>query len=168
MSGSSAAQRSLDPRRLPNHRDRLVRAAVVMTGSLHDADDLVQETYVRVLRRPRLLHHTDDLGYLMRTMRNTWLNQCRSRRAEARAVEESAAMLERGEDPDPMLAVEVRALLEALAQLPDIHRDAIAAVDVLGLSYKQAARALRTREGTLMSRLFRARVRLGELLGWME
>jgi RNA polymerase sigma-70 factor (ECF subfamily) len=158
------ATRRLDRCRLGDQRERLVRAAMVMTGSRHDAEDLVQETFVRVMRRPRPLRNADDLGYLMRTLRNTWLNQCRTRRAEARAVEESAALLERGDEPDPLLAVEVHALLEALAELPDIHRDAIAAVDVLGLSYKQAARALRTREGTLMSRLFRARVRLGEVL----
>ncbi len=72
-----------------------MHAAVRMTGSRHDAEDLMQETYVRVMRRPRLLRNADDLGYLMRTLRNTWLNQCRSRGAEARAVEESAAMLER-------------------------------------------------------------------------
>jgi RNA polymerase sigma-70 factor, ECF subfamily len=162
------AQRELECGRLPDQRDRLVCAAMMMTGSRHDAEDLVQETYVRVMRRPRLLRSADDLGYLMRTMRNTWLNQCRRQRAEARAVVETAAVLERAGEPDLLLAVEVHALLAALAELPEIHRDAIAAVDVLGLSYRQAARALRTREGTLMSRLFRARVRLGELLGAAE
>jgi RNA polymerase sigma-70 factor (ECF subfamily) len=153
---------------LPDHRERLVRAAVVMTGSRHDAEDLVQETLERVMRRPRLLRNGDDIGYLMRTMRNAWLNHCRRRRAEALAVEETAAMLERGDAPDPLETVHVRALLEAIAELPAIYREAITAVDVLGLSYKQAARALHTREGTLMSRLFRARLRLAEGLGWAE
>jgi RNA polymerase sigma-70 factor, ECF subfamily len=161
-------QRQLDWRRLPDHRERLMRAAVVMTGSTHDAEDLVQETLERVMRRPRLVRNADDVGYLMRTMRNAWLNQGRRRRAEARAVKETAAMLERGDAPDPLEAVHVRALLEAVAQLPEIYREAIAAVDVLGLSYKQAARALHTREGTLMSRLFRARLQAAERLGWAE
>ena len=52
-----------------------------------------------------------------------------------------------------------------MSALPPIYRDVIAAVDVLGLSYKEAAKALRTREGTVMSRLFRARVHVGEALG---
>jgi RNA polymerase sigma-70 factor (ECF subfamily) len=159
-----SAGHPLDPRRLPGHRDRLMRTALVLTRSRHDAEDLVQETYVRVMRRPRLLRHTNDLGYLMRTMRNLWLNQVRSRQAEACAVERSAALLERAAAPDPLATVEAHALLDALADLPRIHREAITAVDVLGLSYKQAARALRTREGTLMSRLYRARVQLGDLL----
>ncbi|HEX6027112.1 MAG TPA: sigma factor-like helix-turn-helix DNA-binding protein, partial [Solirubrobacter sp.] len=84
---------------------------------------------------------------------------------EARAVEESARILERAPEPDPLLSVEARALLDAVSELPPIYRDAIAAVDVLGLSYKDAAKALRTREGTIMSRLFRARVHVGEALG---
>ena len=61
--------------------------------------------------------------------------------------------------------MEAHALLKAVSELPPIYRDAIAAVDVLGLSYKDAARALRTREGTIMSRLFRARVHVGKALG---
>ncbi len=164
-SGVPTADHELDRERLPEHLDRLYRTAVVMTGSRQDAEDLVQETYVRVLRRPRFLRNDDDLAYLMRTMRNAWLNIRRGRGAEARAVEESARLLERAPEPDPLLSVEAHALLEAVSELPPIYRDAIAAVDVLGLSYKDAAKALRTREGTIMSRLFRARVHVGEALG---
>jgi RNA polymerase sigma-70 factor (ECF subfamily) len=164
-SGVPTADHELDRERLPQHLDRLFRTAVVMTGSRQDAEDLVQETYERVLRRPRFLRNDDDLAYLMRTMRNAWLNIRRGRGAEARAVEESARILERAPEPDPLLSVEARALLEAVSELPPIYRDAIAAVDVLGLSYKDAAKALRTREGTIMSRLFRARVHVGEALG---
>ena len=163
-SGVPTADHELDRERLPQHRDRLFRTAVVMTGSRQDAEDLVQETYVRVLRRPRFLRNDDDLAYLMRTMRNAWLNIRRGRGAERRAVEESARLLERAPEPDPLLSVEVHALLEAVSELPPIYRDAIAAVDVLGLSYKDAAKALRTREGTIMSRLFRARVHVGKAL----
>lgn len=48
----------------------------------------------------------------------------------------------------------------AIARLPDDFRDVIVAVDVAGLSYKEAAKALRVREGTVMSRLSRARDRV--------
>jgi RNA polymerase sigma-70 factor (ECF subfamily) len=162
---AAAVGAPLDADRLPQHLDRLFRAAVVMTGSRQEAEDLVQETCVRVLRRPRFLRKDDDLAYLMRAMRNAWLNIRRGRGAEARALQETAVMLERSPAPDPMLSVEAHALLAAVSELPPIYRDVIAAVDVLGLSYKEAAKALRTREGTVMSRLFRARVHVGDALG---
>ena len=50
-SGVPTADHQLDRERLPQHRDRLFRTAIVMTGSRQDAEDLVQETYVRVLRQ---------------------------------------------------------------------------------------------------------------------
>jgi RNA polymerase sigma-70 factor, ECF subfamily len=157
--------RPLDTERLPQHRERLFRAAVMMTGSRDEADDLVQETYVRVMRRPRFVRREEDIPYLMRTMRNTWLNIRRRRGAEARAIEATAATIDRLPEPDPLLSLEARDLLEAVSELSPAHRDVIVAVDVLGLSYKEAARALRTREGTVMSRLFRARLNVGRALG---
>ena len=56
-------------------------------GSREDAEDLVQETYARVLGRPRLLRNEDDLGYLLRALRNTFLNQ---KRAESRRLRPDA------------------------------------------------------------------------------
>ena len=57
----------------------------------------------------------------------------------------------------PQAALEARELYAAVAGLPDDFRDVLVAVDVAGLSYKEAAKALRVREGTVMSRLYRAR-----------
>jgi RNA polymerase sigma-70 factor, ECF subfamily len=155
----------LEPERLPLHLDRLRRTALGLTGSREDAEDLVQETYLRVMRRPRRLHADSEIGYLLRTMRNTWLNVVRRRGAERLALEASAALLERRAEHDPLTRVEARALLAAMSELSPLHRDVLAAVDVLGLSYKQTAGALRTREGTVMSRLSRARSELGRRLG---
>jgi RNA polymerase sigma-70 factor (ECF subfamily) len=155
----------LDTTQLPQHLDRLYRAALAMTGSREDAEDLVQETCARVMRRPRFVRKDNDLIYLMRTMRNTWLNVRRGRGAEAKAIEETGTLAERLPRADPLISVEVRALLSAVAELPPIHRSVIVAVDVLGLSYKEAAKALGTREGTIMSRLFRARVQVARALG---
>ena len=58
---------------------------------------------------------------------------------------------------DPQAAYEAHELYAAVAALPDDFRDVLVAVDVAGLSYKEAARALRVREGTVMSRLHRGR-----------
>src|SRR5437868_1567101 len=72
------APRRLDPERVVEHLPRLYRAARAWTRSREDAEDLVQETYARVLARPRLIRNEDDLGYLLRALRNTFLNQKRS------------------------------------------------------------------------------------------
>ena len=78
--GDRPMERPLDPARLGDHFDRLYRAAWALSGSREDAEDLVQETYARVLARPRLLRNEDDLGYLLRALRNTFLNEKRSER----------------------------------------------------------------------------------------
>ena len=74
--------RPLDPEQLGDHLDRLYRAAWALTGSREEAEDLVQDTYTRVLTRPRMLRNDDDLGYLLRVLRNTHIS--RHRAAERR------------------------------------------------------------------------------------
>ncbi|MET0938793.1 MAG: RNA polymerase sigma factor [Gaiellaceae bacterium] len=152
-------ERTLDPTRLGDHLDRLYRAAWALCGSREDAEDLVQETYARVLARPRLLRNEDDLGYLLRALRNTFLNKKRSesRRLRAHPLPDQLELVADPHARNPEAAVEARELYAAIAALPDDFRDVLVAVDVTGLSYKEAARALRIREGTVMSRLYRAR-----------
>ncbi len=151
--------RTLDPQDLSQHVDRLYRAAWALCGSREDAEDLVQETFARVLSRPRVLTGDDDLYYLMRVLRNTFLTGLRtaSRRPVTVATLEDVVAA----DPRPMgrpaEALEVQELYATIATLPEDFRLALVAVDVLGLSYREAARALRVREATLTTRLFRAR-----------
>src|SRR5215468_10869540 len=83
---SPAMERQLDPARLGDHLDRLYRAAWALCGSREDAEDLVQETFARLLARPRLLRREDDLGYLLRALRNTFINQKRIERRRLRAA----------------------------------------------------------------------------------
>ena len=75
------ATHALDRDGLGDHLDRLYRAAWALCGDREEAEDLVQETYVRVLSRPRLLRKEGDLGYLLGALRNTFLD---ARRALAR------------------------------------------------------------------------------------
>ena len=154
--------RLLDPQRLGDHVDRLYRAAWALCGSREDAEDLVQDTYARVLKRPRMLHSADDLGYLLRVLRNTYFSSHRAakRRLSADPLPDE---LDRFEDPraiHPQQELDARELYAQIADLPPDFRDALVAIDLLGLSYREAARALRVREGTITTRLYRARVRL--------
>ena len=158
--------RILDPQSLSQHVDRLYRAAWALCGSREDAEDLVQETFARVLSRPRVLHGDDELYYLMRVLRNTFLTSRRT--AGRRPV--TVATLEDvvAADPKPMgrpeQALEVQEIYATIAELPEDFRMALVAVDVLGLSYREAARALRVREATITTRLFRARKQVAERL----
>jgi RNA polymerase sigma-70 factor, ECF subfamily len=160
-------QRPLDPQRLGDHVDRLYRAALALCGNRHDAEDLVQETYARILARPRFLRHDDDLSYLLRVLRNTFLNRLRtqSRRLAPLELDDERDGLPRTSDPrHPEAALEVSELLGAIADLPDDQRDAVVAIDIVGLSYREAARALRAKEATITTRLHRGRARLAKTL----
>ncbi len=159
---------TLDPQSLPQHTDRLYRAAWALCGSREDAEDLVQETFTRVLARPRTLRGQDELAYLMRALRNTFLIQ---RRTASRRPQTSIATLEDVEPVDPRAssrpedAAQAREVFAAIATLSESHRLALVAVDIVGLSYREAAEALHTREETIAVRLFRARERAARALG---
>jgi RNA polymerase sigma-70 factor, ECF subfamily len=152
-------ERPLDTARLGDHVDRLYRAAWALTRSREDAEDLVQETYARVLKRPRLIRYGDDLGYLLRALRNTFLTQKRteSRRLRPVALPDDLDFVADPRAGQPHEALEAGEVYDAIAELPHMFRDVLVAVDVVGLSYRETARALGLREGTVMSRLYRAR-----------
>jgi RNA polymerase sigma-70 factor (ECF subfamily) len=159
--------RRLDPARSGDHIDRLYRAAWALCGKREDAEDLVQETYARVLARPRFLRNDDDLGYLLQALRNTFLVQKRteSRRVRPGQLTDEIDLVADPRATQPDVAVEAAEIYAMIAALPDDFRDVLVAVDVAGLSYKEAAKALKTPEGTVMSRLYRARRQVARQLG---
>jgi RNA polymerase sigma-70 factor (ECF subfamily) len=158
--------RTLDPQSLTRHVDRLYRAAWALCGSREDAEDLVQETFARVLSRPRVVRGEDDLYYLMRALRNTFFSSLRtaSRRPQTVATLEDVAATDRRTAGQPEQALEVQEVYATIAELSEDFRLALVAVDVLGMSYREAARALRVREATLTTRLHRARKQVASRL----
>jgi len=161
----SGSGRALDPQRLGDHAARLYRAAYGLCGSREDAEDLVQSTYERILRRPRFVRHEHDLAYLLRVLRNTWISSGRGGRLPIVPLE--ADEIDVIPDPREDAALEslrTAEIHELLRELTIPLREAVVAVDVLGLSYKEAARALGTKEGTIMSRLHRGRSQLATRL----
>jgi len=151
---------------LGTHVERLYRAAYGLCGSRADAEDLVQDTYERVLRRPRFVRRDDDLAYLLRVLRNTWVSSKRVGRGVtiAPAGDNIEAM---APSHDPISDhIDGAAVFEALRELTEPLREALVAVDVVGLSYREAAQALKTKEGTIMSRLHRGRGQIAERLNF--
>jgi RNA polymerase sigma-70 factor (ECF subfamily) len=158
MSFAPPSPKPLDPQSAAAHLPRLRRFARSLCGSSQLAEDLTQETYVRVLARPRRVHEDSEFPYLARTLRNVFLDHWRSeQRKPPVGVLEQELPSAHG---DPELAAYTGDLFKAVAALPEEFRDVVVAVDVAGLSYLEASGTLRIPIGTVMSRLHRARGRL--------
>ena len=110
---------ALDPGTLPMHMHRLRRVARGLCGSEPDSEDLVQETFARVLARPRMVREADTLPYLLQALRNTHLTGIREAGRRPRTVElpddESSSL--RSSSGLPEAALECREVLAAVAAL---------------------------------------------------
>src|SRR3954471_13046000 len=152
----------LNPEALPVHLDSLRRAARGMTRSHHDAEDLVQDTLVRVLARPREVGPAGPGPYLHRALRNTHVSglRARDRRPVLAPLEPEDARLVAPAAGEPVEILHTREVLAQIHQLPTAQREVIAAGDVAGLGYGEPAAILQIPIGTVMSRLYRGRARL--------
>ena len=151
----------LNPDTAAQHRPRLVEVAYSICGSRALAEDLVQETYARVLAKPRPLNEGSAFPYLVRALRNVAKDHWRSEQRRPQIVgdldPEDPRLRHDREPHHELAAAEVYAQVE---RLPVEFRNVVKAVDVFGLSYAQAAGTLRIPQGTVMSRLSRGRRRL--------
>ena len=130
----------LDAETAVHHLDRLVAAARALCGNRADADDLVQEIYLTLLRRPRRLTGGSELAYLMTMLRNAHIDvprrsAARRRRRWTRPTTRGPARRACARPRD-----EHREVIGAVHALSSPFRETVVAVDVLGLSYKEAAR----------------------------
>src|SRR3954454_1157709 len=152
----------LNPESLPIHIDSLRRAARGMTRSHHDAEDLVQDTLVRVLARPRKVGPAGAGPYLHQALRNTHVStlRTRDRRPALAPLEAEDARLVAPAAGQPVEVLHHREVLAAIRELPTAQREVIAVVDVAGFGYSEAAAQLQIPIGTVMSRLHRGRARL--------
>ena len=164
---SSGMAPDLRPETLGDHIDRLFRAAWAMCGSRDDAEDLVQETFARVLSKRRRIGTDDPLPYLLQVLRNTYISSLRTRdrRPRTAAIDDLVAEPAAPASSSPTQVLATREVFAAIAELPDDQRDVIVAVDVTGLSYAEAAGALGIPVGTVMSRLYRGRERVAGIVG---
>jgi RNA polymerase sigma-70 factor (ECF subfamily) len=161
----SPRPRRLSPERAVSHADALVRLAYALCGAHHEAEDVVQDVYLRVLSRPRVMLG-DELAYLSRCVRNEVRTRWRRTRRQPRTVAmPDAEALGAARCPAPEERVEAREVVAAIGRLPEAYRDAVALVDVAGLSYQEAADVLDVPVGTIMSRLSRGRTRVVRSIG---
>jgi RNA polymerase sigma-70 factor (ECF subfamily) len=148
----------LDPNRAAALLDRLYRTAVLITRDPHEAEDLVQDTYELILRRPREVSAGSELHYMRAAMRRRNVDRHReSTRRVAQVELDAAPALRSRAGEDPCARAEQSEVLDAIRALPEIHRDVLVATYVAGLTYSEAASVLGVKRGTVMSRVFRAR-----------
>lgn len=156
-----------------------------MTRNRQEAEDLVQETYLKAVRN---LHRYRDDGsckaWLFRILTNTFIDRYRKNQRGPRSVEfeddGATGMYEEVETPEPaaepadqladqplqeflskFMVDEVKGAVDGL---PDIFREAIVLRDIQGLTYQEVADSLEIPIGTVMSRLYRGRRLLQEAL----
>jgi len=163
-SHSSFAQNALA------YLDGLYRYALALTQRNADAEDLVQETYLRAVRCFSQLAPDSNLkSWMYAILRNAWLNEVRHASSGPRIVDldddqdvYGATQVASGDDPyaeyvSTAAREDVRA---AVASLPPAHREVIVLREYEGLSYQEIAEILGIPPGTVMSRVGRARDRL--------
>lgn len=144
------------------HIPRLRRYAVALLRDRGRADDLVQDTLERALRKFGLFRRDSDLrAWLFTVMHNVFVNQVR-----ANAVRGDTVAFDDNEPEHSPLdnTAALRDLSVALALLPSEQRAVVLLVGMEQLSYDEAARVLGVPQGTVMSRLSRGRERLHKLM----
>jgi RNA polymerase sigma-70 factor (ECF subfamily) len=155
------------------HLDTLYRGALRLTRDPDEAQDLVQEAYLRALRYQHSYQPgTNMKAWLFAIMRNLFWDRFKGTRKDNVSLDDTGDFVlyeklrDEGAKPeadvlDNMAATEVVAAVE---KLPPLHREVVLLVDVEGFSYKDAADTLGVPIGTVMSRLHRARQQLQKSL----
>jgi RNA polymerase sigma-70 factor, ECF subfamily len=152
------------------HLDALYGYAMTLTRDVTEAEDLVQETYLRAASAVNRPNGDSNLkGWLFVIMRNAWLNQLRHKNSGPRFVD-----LEPNEQPIDetqetphvvyLRKLEREQVREAIESLPDAYREIVVLRDIEGFTYQEIAMVLNCPAGTVMSRLGRARGKLRKLL----
>ncbi|HWE46978.1 MAG TPA: sigma-70 family RNA polymerase sigma factor [Caulobacteraceae bacterium] len=155
------------------HLDAAWRLARWLTRNEADAEDLVQEAYVRAWRFFSSLRGDDAKPWLMRIVRNCWYSRARTEAGRGRATSledaeaEVEAVLQAQAEPDGaehrLIRIEDTALVRrAMDGLPDEFREVLVLREVEDMAYRDLAETVGVPIGTVMSRLSRARKLLGE------
>lgn len=163
-----------------SHIDALYRTAVRMSGNPSDAEDLVQETYLRAFRSLHQFRPGTNLrAWLFKILTNAFINEYRKRSRRPRStsldnVEEYylySHLIDSGIQPstsrpdeEVLARIGDETIIRALEALSVEFRQVVLLADVEGFAYREIAEILNIPIGTVMSRLHRARRRLQAML----
>lgn len=138
-----------------------------LTRNDHDAEDVVQEAYLRAYRFFGGFHGGDGRSWLLAIVRNTCYTWLQQNRRPSMALDEDMPELDNSKsNPETLLLrnVDGQMLRQAIEELPAEFREAIVLRELEGLSYKEISAVTGVPLGTVMSRLARARNRLQQAL----
>ena len=158
--------------------DALYNTAYRMTRNSEDAEDLVQETYLKAYKYyDKFQEGTNFKAWLFKIMKNTFINNYRKKQAappqsdfadieESFESQVSEEVTRKVKDPEAELLENVldEDIQRALAELPEDYRMVVLLADLEGFAYKEIAEILDVPVGTVMSRLYRGRRRLEETM----
>jgi len=150
------------------HADRVYRLAYRLSGNQHDAEDLTQETFIRVFRSVQNYQPGTFEGWLHRITTNLFLDMVRRRgRIRMEALPEDYDRVPAGEPNPEQIYHDSRLgadLQAALDSLPPEFRAAVVLCDIEGLSYEEIGATLGVKLGTVRSRIHRGRQALRDHL----
>jgi RNA polymerase sigma-70 factor (ECF subfamily) len=164
----------IEGNRLPNfeqavlpHLDAAYNLARWITRNAQDAEDVVQEAYLRAFRFFGGFRGGNARSWLLKIVRNTcytWLHQNRAQQPTTAFDEELHTDMTESKSPETLLLrnADCQLLNQALQELPPVLREVLVLLELEGLSYKEIAEVLDIPIGTVMSRLARSRHRLRE------
>jgi RNA polymerase sigma-70 factor (ECF subfamily) len=175
---AKAASRDLFEEQALPFIDQLYAAAMRMTRNPSDAQDLVQETFVKAFAAFKQFEQGTNLkAWLYRILTNTFINTYRKKQREPYqgaideledwqlgGAESTTAMSSRSAEAEAIDHLPDSAVKDALQSIPEDFRLAVYFADVEGFSYQEIAEIMKTPIGTVMSRLHRGRRLLRELL----
>lgn len=175
LRGTAAFDATGDPAAMPSwdelvrqHADRVYRLAYRLSGNQHDAEDLTQETFIRVFRSVRDYQPGTFEGWLHRITTNLFLDMVRRRaRIRMEALPEDYDRVPADQPTPEQIYHDARLgpdLQAALDSLPPEFRAAVVLCDIEGLSYEEIGATLGVKLGTVRSRIHRGRQALRDHL----
>nr|WP_277495607.1 sigma-70 family RNA polymerase sigma factor [Aurantimicrobium minutum] len=178
MTTAPSAKSVLFEEQAMEHIDKLYAHAMRKTGNRVDANDLVQETYLKAFAAfDQYQQGTNIKAWLHRILENTYINQYRKLQNQPyyspleeledwqlADAESRTATSSRSAEAEAIDHLPASAVKDALQAIPEDFRAAVYLVDVEGYSYQEVADIMDTPTGTVMSRLHRGRKLLREQL----
>jgi len=151
---------------LPKALESLWRFAFRLSGNPQDAEELVQRTALRALEKQHLYQpDTRLISWLFSITHSIWKNELRSRQIRQHMSFDTAQPQQLPVHHDNVeQQMMLDSVIKAVYQLPEAQKIPMILVNIEGLSYQEAADILDIPIGTLMSRIARARVRIGEIM----